>query len=762
MRWIDPPDLNFIESENPLRHLSLPPLVSRILIRRGFTTPEAAQSFLDPRPPAAPKARQLPEASIAIERIRRALRRQERIGIWGDFDVDGQTATAILVQTLRALGGNVRYYIPVRATEGHGIHLPRLREFARELDLLITCDTGVTAHTALAWAREQGLDVIVTDHHDLEDSLPPALAVLNPKRLPPDHPFAHLSGAGVAYLLMQALLEEVEEAPLSSLDLLDLVALGMIADVATLAGETRRLVKEGLNALRQTKRLGLQVLYEQVRLNPAHLTEEHVGFLIAPRLNALGRLADANPAIEFLTTQNAAHARLLARRLETLNLQRQWLTAQVNQAAEARIQENPGWLDETVLVIEGPSWPGGVLGLVAARLVGRYARPVILLTLGEDGLLHGSARSVEGIHITQALAACADLLHSYGGHPMAAGLALPPQNLEAFRRRLSQAIREQTPTFPEPTLMLDAWVELGEVTLEMAESLEMLAPFGPGNPYPVLATRNVRIESVTPIGREQEHLRLTVRDEAGKIQSLIWWNGNNGEWPNGQLDIAFTARAQDFRGQRTLQLEWIAFRLRPQTMPEVQLLPPEVLDRRAEGLKGLPASLPVLAEGAELPAHLQCFHRYSLPPAPEIGIYTIPPGPREWRELWERVRPRRVYWLADPPPPQTAEAFLSRLAGLVKYALRHKGGRASLADLVAATAERELTVRLGLEWLAAGGHIEAEFEEGTVILRRGNEQANPYAQNELFRAVRSLLQETAAYRNLWARMAVRELENPPK
>lgn len=758
MKWIDPPDLNFEEEKNPLRHLNIPPLVSRILIRRGITTPEAAQSFLDPGRAAAPEASQLPEASIAVERIRRALRKQERIGIWGDFDVDGQTATALLVQTLRALGGNVRYYVPIRATEGHGIHLPRLREFARELDLLITCDTGVTAHAALGWAAEQGLDVIVTDHHDLEDHLPPALAVLNPKRLPPDHPYAHLSGVGVAYLLMQALLEG-EEAPLSSADLLDLVALGMIADVATLAGETRRLVKEGLDALRKTKRLGLQVLYEQMRLNPAHLTEEHVGFLIAPRLNALGRLADANPAVEFLTTQNAARARLLARQLESLNLQRQWLTAQVSQAVEARIQQNPAWLDEPALVIEGPSWPGGVLGLVASRLVGRYARPVILLTLGEDGLLHGSARSMEGIHITQAIAACADLLHSFGGHPMAAGLALPPQNLEAFRKRLSQAILQQVPALPEPTLMLDAWVGLEEVTLEMAESLEMLAPFGPGNPYPVLATRNVTIESVIPIGREQEHLRLTVRDEAGKIQSLIWWNGNNGEWPKGQLDIAFTARAQDFRGQRTLQLEWIAFRLRPQAMPEVQLLPPEVLDRRAEELKGLPASLPVLAEGADVPAHLRCFHRYSLPPAPEIGIYTIPPGPREWRELWERVRPQRVYWLADPPPPQTAETFLSRLAGLVKYALHHKGGRASLADLVAATAERELTVRLGLEWLAAGGHIQVEFEEGEVILRPGNEQANPYAQNELFRSVRASLLETAAYRNLWGRMASREREN---
>lgn len=753
MKWIEPP--HFDLEENPLRDLGLPPLISRILLRRGFTTPQAAQSFLDPQPPAETSAFAFPEATLAIERIRRALRKQETIGIWGDFDVDGQTATALLVQALRALGGKVRYYVPIRATEGHGIHLPRLQQFAQGLDLLITCDTGITAHAALEWARSQGLDTIITDHHDPEAQIPPALAVLNPKRLPAGHPFAHLSGVGVAYLLILALFQ-AESAPLAPDELLDLVALGLIADVAMLEGETRRLVKEGLKALRQTKRTGLQILYEQIRLNPDHITEEHVGFLIAPRLNALGRLGDANPAVEFLTTQNVERARLLARQLESFNLQRQWLTAQVVQAVEERLQETPSLLEAPALVLEGASWPGGVLGLVATRLVGRFARPVILLTLGEDGLLHGSARSVEGVHITQAIASCADLLHSYGGHPMAAGLALPPQNLPAFRERLFQAILQQAPTLAEPVLELDAWVTLGEITLETAESLELLAPFGPGNPYPVLATRNISVESVIPIGRNQEHLRLNVRDAQGNVQSLIWWNGNNGEPPQGSGDLAFTARAQDFRGQRTLQLEWVDFQPRPQAVPEVRLLPPEVLDWRAPGLGALPATLPVLAEAEDLPTHPQRFNRYTLPPSPEIGIYTIPPGPREWQALWQRVQPKRVYRLADPPAPPTAETFLQRLAGLVKYALRHKGGETTLQDLVAATAERELTVRLGLEWLAAGGHIQVEFDEDCIRIRQGDGQGNPYAQNDLFRAVRALLQESAAYRQLWARMPGKE------
>ncbi len=751
MKWLDPPTFPFSEAEDPLRSLNLPPLIRRILLRRGFTSPEAARSFLDPRPPTAPEALLLPDAPPAVERIRQALRRKERIGIWGDFDVDGQTATALLVEALRALGGEVRYYIPVRATEGHGVHLARLQEFSRGLDLLITCDTGITAHAALQWAKQQGLDVIVTDHHDPEPILPPALAIVNPKCASRDHPLAHLSGVGVAYLLMQALLQAEPSAALQPSDLLDLVALGLIADVAKLEGETRRLVKEGLQALRTTKRPGLRMLYEQTRLNPVHITEEHVGFLLVPRLNALGRLSDANPAVEFLTTQDEARARLLARQLESLNLQRQWLTAQVMQSVEMRLKENPELLESPVLMIENPSWPGGVLGLVAARLANRYGRPVVLLTAGEEGLLRGSARSVEGVHITQAIAECADLLHSYGGHPMAAGLALSPHHVQAFRERLAQAIWKQTPTLPEPILMLDAWVELDEVNLELAETLEMLAPFGPGNPFPVLAARTVKIESVTPIGREQEHLRLTVCDARGNRQSLIWWNGNNGEWPQGEIDLAFTARAQDFRGQRTLQLEWIAFRSVTQPLPQVELLPPQVVDWRAQGIFGLPASVPILAEGPDAPATAFVFNRYTLPPSAEIGVYTIPPGPREWRELWQRVRAERVYWLADPPPPLRPEAFLERLAGMVKYALRHKGGRATLQELAAATAERELTLHLGLEWLEAGGHIHVEFEEGALHFSPGDGQVNPYAQNELFCAIRVLLQESAAYRRLWAR-----------
>ncbi len=752
MKWLDPPTFPLSEAEDPLRALKLPPLIRRILLRRGFTSPEAAQSFLDPRPPTAPEALLLPDALLAVERIQQALRRKERIGIWGDFDVDGQTATALFVETLRALGSEVRYYIPLRATEGHGMHLPRLQQFARGLDLLITCDTGVTAHAALQWAQQQGLDVIVTDHHDPEPSLPPALAIVNPKRLPAGHPLAHLSGVGVAYMLMQTLLQ-AESADFPPSEILDLVAMGLIADVARLEGETRRLVKEGLRALRTTKRPGLRILYEQTRLNPAHINEEHVSFLLAPRLNALGRLSDANLAVEFLTTQDEARARLLVRQLESLNLQRQWLTAQVTQAVEARLKENPELLQAPALVLENASWPGGVLGLVAARLANRYGRPVVLLTAGEDGLLHGSARSVEGIHITQAIAECADLLHRYGGHPMAAGLALSPHHVPAFRERLAQAILRQTPALPEPTLTLDAWVELGEVNLELAETLEVLAPFGPGNPLPVLAARAVKIDSVTPVGRAQEHLRLTVCDARGNRQSLIWWNGNNGEWPQGEIDIAFTARAQDFRGQRTLQLEWLAFRAGPQPLPQVEPIPPQVLDWRAQGLRGLPTSLPILAEGPEVPPAASLFNRYTLPSASEIGIYTIPPGPREWRELWQRVRPERVYWLADPPAPLRPEAFLERLAGMVKYALRHKGGRATLQELTAATAERELTLQLGLEWLEAGGHIHVEFEEEALHFSPGDGQANPYAQNELFRAIRALLQESAAYRQLWARQA---------
>jgi single-stranded-DNA-specific exonuclease len=487
-RWLDPQPVD----ASPLAPLDLPPLLAQTLVRRGIHTLDSARAFLHPDAvPSTP----FPGIEKAVDLINLAIRNEERICVWGDFDVDGQTSTALLVQTLRALGADVVYYIPIRGKESHGLHIETLAPIIDNgAKLILTCDTGVTAHKAIDYCNSRSVDVVVTDHHDPGETLPNAKAIINPKLLPEDHTLRNLAGVGVAYKLAEELLDRgrwIEDRSLSTVyglryseELLDLVALGLIADVALLQGETRSLAQKGIQALRTTDRLGLKVLAELSSTNLETLTEETIGFTFAPRLNALGRLSDANPAVELLLTDDPARARVLAAQIEGLNAQRRLLTGQVTEAAEAQLRENPDLLTEPAIVLSHPNWPGGVVGIVANRLVDRYHKPALLLTEGEDGILRGSARSVEGLHITEAITANRDLLLNFGGHPMAAGVSLQKDNLTAFRRGLGKAIEKQLGEIvrEEPTLQIDAWLDLDEVDLELADAIEMLAPFGAGTP----------------------------------------------------------------------------------------------------------------------------------------------------------------------------------------------------------------------------------------------------------------------------------------
>ena len=737
-RWLDPQPVR----TDSLDSLNLPPLIAQTLVRRGFSDPAAARAFLHPDElPSTP----FPGIEQAAEIIRAAIRKGESICVWGDFDVDGQTSTTLLVQTLRALGADVRYYIPVRGRESHGVHIESLRPILDHgARLIVTCDTGITAHAAVDYIHERGAQVVVTDHHDLGTTLPNAEAIVNPKLLPEGHLLANLAGVGVAYKLAEALLDGGR-----SEDLLDLVALGLIADVALLKGETRSLAQKGIQRLRETGRLGLRVIAELSNTLLETLTEETIGFTFAPRLNALGRLGDANPAVELLLTSDPARARVLATQIEGLNAQRRLLTSQVYEAAEAQLRENPGLLDEPALVLSHPNWPGGVVGIVANKLVERYHKPALLLTESEDGILRGSARSVEGLHITEAISANVDLLLGFGGHPMAAGLSLRLEDLTAFRRGLGQAVEAQLgqTVREEPTLQVDAWLGLDQLTLELADSLEALAPFGAGNPKLTLASRQVTLKAVSEIGKTKEHLRLNVEDAHGNAQSILWWGGAGADLPETgtPLDIAYSLRASSFRGQKQVTLQFEEWRVVEEKAAEIRPAKIEVVDGRLQvgRLKDLKAGTLVWAEGADQDKGKP---RSELVPADEFAIWTTPPSPAELRKALEIVRPKTVTVFAFPPAEEKPEAFLNRLTGLCKYTLSNYGGRTPLAKLAAALAARESAVEIGLQWLAAGGHLSVNVEEDEVTLSAQKLEANPYLQKELFVALRGVLVETAAYR----------------
>jgi single-stranded-DNA-specific exonuclease len=646
--------------------------------------------------------------------------------------------------------------------------------------LVLTCDTGVAAHAAVTYAASRGVDVVITDHHDLPPTLPPACAVVNPKRLPPDHPLRELPGVGVAYKLAEALLAQPGQAdeatgrvlgsvegpvPSSVEGLLDLVALGIVADVAVQVADVRYLLQRGLDALRHTERLGLRELMRVAGILPAEVTEEQIGFALGPRLNAVGRLADANVAVEFFTTTDLTRARTLAHELEGLNARRQLLTKQVLQGALAQIKQEPSLLEEAVLVLEHPRWLPSVVGIVAGRLAERYRRPAILISAPPGQRARGSARSVPGVDISAAIAAHGEMLHRFGGHPMAAGFSLDPDRIFAFRRAISRTVaRMVAEAPPPPAIVVDAYLPLAELSLDLISELERLAPFGNGNPPVTLAARNLRLAGDAKIGRREEHRRVTVRDESGQTYETLWWHSADWRLPKGPFDLAYTVRASDYLGQQKLQIEWLTARERePERAAVVAKPATRVHDYRhlsnpREVLVGLVkhGGVQVWVEG-EAAAAVEGCGRHQLTPGLALAIWTIPPGLAELQAALDRVSPRTVYLFGQSPGKDDVQGFLRRLAGLVKHALNEKDGQVSLIALAAATAQRETIVRAGLEWLSARGQVNLVGADGDALtLAPGDGHPRPGARQVQAR-LKALLEESAAYRSFFLRTELERL-----
>jgi len=758
------------------------PLVARTLVRREITEPAAARAFLDPAyyTPAPPE--ELPGIVKAAERLEVAIAQGERIWVWGDFDVDGQTSTTILVSTLRDLGASARYHIPNRGREGHGVNLPVLKQIVAEgADVILTCDTGVTARDPISYAQSQGVDVVVTDHHDLPPSLPDAHAVVDPKMLPKTHPLRELPGAGVAYKLAELLYRRAGRAGGAD-RYLDLLALAIVADVAVQTGDVRYLLQLGLRALRHTERLGLQVLIELAELDAHRLTEEHIGFELAPRLNALGRLADATPAVEFLTTADVERARILAHELDGLNARRKMMCDQVERGAEAQIERDSTLLDQAALVLSHPAWPGGVIGIVAGRLAERYHRPAILISAPPGELARGSARSVAGCDISAAIATQGAILEGFGGHPMAAGLSIDPERIPEFRRALSRVVEATCSEALEagPALQIDGYVDLSDLSLGFVEELERLSPFGAGNPPLTLATRRLTLKDHRTLGRLEEHLRIDVEDQEGARQSVLWWRGEAPALPGGLFDLAYTVRASDYRGQHDVQIEWIDARPSSESVAVAgaRSTAVEIVDYR--GIADHRAQLDRLRAAGDVfvwregDTDVKGRDRYELEDTEGtvegLAIWSTPPGPGELREALLRVSPQKVYLFGVDPGLDEPRHLLMRLAGLVKRAIRAEGGRARLSVLAAATAQRTETIRAGVHWLAAhGGVAVVEEQGGEIWLARAQRDVagdqTPSAgrgSTDLVQAesrLTALLEETRAYRRYFARANAKTLIN---
>ncbi len=731
------------------------PLIAERLARRGLIVPESARRFLSPQEYTPASFVELPDMYPAVNRLQRAIQQGERILVWGDFDVDGQTSTALLVEALRGLGANVAYHIPNRFTEGHGIHLPTLKTLLDGgVDLILTCDTGIAAHDAVDYARSRGVSVVITDHHALPPTLPLADAVVNPMRLPAGHPLRELPGVGTAYQLVRAL---YEKRP--SDHLLDLVAVGIVADVMVLVDDTRYWLQRGLEVLRHSPRPGLRALLERAEINPTDVTESDIGFALAPRLNALGRLADANPAVELLTTDDAAVIAERVTELEGLNQQRRFLTRQVFQAAQNQIEQEPSLLKYAALVIASEDWPTGVVGIVASRLVEEYGRPALVLSL-KDGVASGSARSVAGCNIVEAIRSQASLITHFGGHSMAAGLSLPAANLFDFRRGLSGVVRDALGQAAlEPQLVIDAVLALNEVDLAFAEDLARLAPFGNGNPPLALMSRNLHIKNRRALGSRGDHLRLTVVDDSGAERQVIWWFGDADGLPSGTFDLAYTVRASVYNGKKEALIEWLDARPSDSAIALSSDQPRyTVIDHRETTqpqvmLQALLRQYPDALVWREGNADVDGVDRHHLQPCATLIVYTAPPSPAIWQAVLNKTQPQILILIGQPPDLITMQPLLKHLAGLLKYALRHKQGIVSRSELAALTGQTETVIEAAFDWLhkPTALSIKTLSDDMTQVTHDpGRIRVRTSGMDDRLTV---LLRESAAYRRYWRQQA---------
>lgn len=545
------------------KELGLVPVIARILASRGFTAPEAADAFLSPTLAAMADPTPMAGMEQAAARLLLARERREPVCIYGDYDVDGITATALLVAVLPALGIPADYHIPHRMEDGYGLSLDALQQLAaRGYGLVVSVDCGITALEEARFCRDNGIDLIITDHHQPLEELPDAVAVLNPLRGDCPYPFKGLAGVGVAFCLLVALRARLRErgTPAEGLpDLrrwLDLVALGTIADMAPLTGQNRLLVAAGLQRMGDGCRTGLAALKAVAAVKGA-VSCGQVGFRLAPRLNAAGRLESALPGVELLLCDEPARAQALARELDAANCERQQVERRIFEEAEA-LMALQGWSEQRAgIVLSSPFWHPGVVGIVASRLVERYARPAILLARRDDGSDTGSGRGIAGFHLLEALHASAAHLERYGGHRAAAGLTVRAGELDAFAATFEQAAAAQFATADlTPVLSLDAELAPDDLNLPLVREMARLAPFGAGNPEPTLLLRGMRVLEARTVG--DNHLKMRL-EAGGVVYPAIGWRMAGAPVPE-RIDIACTPEPDTWGGGERLQLRLKDFR----------------------------------------------------------------------------------------------------------------------------------------------------------------------------------------------------------
>jgi single-stranded-DNA-specific exonuclease len=543
------------------RDLGAPEVIGQVLVNRGVLDVAAARRFLDPRLEDLSDPFLMLDMDRAVARIHQAAARSERVLVHGDYDVDGVTATFLMVSALQDLGVDVHHHIPHRTREGYGLSVTAVEAAARGgVRLIVTVDCGITAYAPIARARALGVDVVVSDHHEPGPERPDAEAVVNPHQPRCPYPFKALCGVGVAFQVARALARETDGRAAVE-RFLDVVALGTIADAVPLVGENRVITRAGLERLSRTENLGLRALVEVSGLTGKRISGGQVAFLLAPRINAAGRMGSAAQALGLLMARDPEEARACAQSLDEDNLRRRALDETVEREATERVERELGWPDCASIMLWSERWHPGVLGIVASRLVERFQRPAILASV-QGEWARGSGRSVAGLDLTQVLAGCHDLLEAYGGHAYAAGLTAARGNLEAVRERVESLARARLDLAScVPRLTLDADLPFAACDLGLIEWLEKLPPHGLENPEPTFRVEDARIDSWSRVGNGK-HLRLWLRDDSGVAEGIGFGLGERtlDVAPGGPSSVAYVPQRNEWMGETRIQLKVKALR----------------------------------------------------------------------------------------------------------------------------------------------------------------------------------------------------------
>lgn len=544
--------------------LRISPLLAQCLINRGLSEPATIQAFLQPRLKNLADPFRLPNMQAAVERLLLARERNEALVIFGDYDVDGVTATTLLVEFLTTLGWKVNFYLPHRMDEGYGLSQEGVENCLKKFPttLLLAVDCGSTAVATIAWLRQRGVDVIVLDHHQVSSPAPEAVALVNPQLA---NAFTELCSVGLAFKLAHAVLKRARELALPGAveydlrPLLDLVALGTVADLVPLTGENRMLVSAGLERLSTTSRPGLVALKEIAQCPPKLGTYE-VGFQLGPRLNAAGRLETAEESLHLLLARDLAAAEPIAQRLDSQNRERQKIERGIVEEVSGVVRSRFNPQTDFVIVEGRLLWHIGVVGIVASRVLQEFYRPTIIVG-GDHDNWRGSGRSIAGFDLAAALRECDDLLLRHGGHAMAAGITIHPDKLDALRTRLNELARHALkPEDLQPPLRLDAEIKLADLSLSALAELDQLRPNGMGNPNVQFSTRNVtHARPLQRMGADKQHVKLWITDGTATHEA-VWWNGGKQSLPVGKFDLAFAPQVNEFNGRRAVQLKMLDWR----------------------------------------------------------------------------------------------------------------------------------------------------------------------------------------------------------